>query len=703
MPTLNLGAPSTSGYWSELNGAWTSGTPSIGRDSSNRYRSAGLRWGSLAIPQGATITSASLTLTVSADSRNGNATGFHQVDNAPALATGQVSTANSPTVSSPQLTAGTHTLNLTSSLQALINRAGWASGNAAVIRVQGNRFADTWANLTGISLTIEYVDPVPPDGGGDVGVLVALAGSGAAPVVPDAEGSAAATFGVGVAGAGSAPRGGAGSVGPVVVTLSGSGHAPRSEAHAVVDVGLAGSGRTDREATSADAGVALELSGEGVAPYIPPGMADAHAEVVVALAGSGGRVSATDAAAGVELAVAGSGARESASSSASCGVELVLSGLGRVPALEPPPPWQEFVASREFQVLMSGTPTIDFRAEVIDRDGMFIRDVEITDGAVTIDREQPSRRRATVEVSDMSLFPRTPTAPLAKAAQNRVRVWFRVLRGPGRWGEIPLATVYPEDPSASHYATADPTFSLSGADAVSTIPPYLDLVDVSGLRADEAIERILRTVAPWIPLALTPSPYFLPARFEAGVPGADPWTDIEAIARAAGTEVFVDRMGVLVMRPLPTGLDVVADWTEDVVGGLEVEPSREYCNIVRVVSANPEVDPQIVAIARDEDPSSPLNVLDPLNLTYVVNLASGIIDDQGQAQSYADNELVRRQEGMDHVKGVAMIDPAREPGDVVLLDDDVTGRAGLHRLVLLNIPLNADAFMGFEATGARSW
>ncbi len=403
------------------------------------------------------------------------------------------------------------------------------------------------------------------------------------------------------------------------------------------------------------------------------------------------------------LAVEAAGGVEVAPVALASPVRFPALGIVGVWPVVPPPPWQEWIRSAEYRDLMSGLPTLDFRAEVVDRDEVVLAQVPMTDGSVTVDGEQPVRRRAVIDVPDPAFYPHAPTALLAKAAQNRVRVWQRVLRGPGRWGEVPMITGYTDVPELTHSATAATTFSVEIADAFSTIPEYSETVDVSGMRADLAIGRILSVVAPWVVTALTPVEHYLPAQYEAGVPGADPVADLVDIAAAAGCEVFADRMGVVVLRPVPRDVEPAADWSHSTVGELTVIPGRDYVNQVTVVSANPEVDPQIVSVWRDEDPSSPLNLLDPRARVWGIRLESGIVTEQGQADSYSSNEGHRRQQGLDVVKGVAIADWAREPGDVVHLDDPVTNRNGPHRIRMLSYPLRADAYMGFEVTGAMAW
>ena len=160
--TWSGGAPSTRGYWS--GNTWKAmDPPQIGRVSSITQQ-AGLRWASMPIPPGSTITAATLAFTTSAAQTNpgaaSNLAGVHQVDAAPALASGQQTTDWTPTAAWSPTGAGAKTVNLTAAVQALVDRPGWINGSPVVVRVQGNTTGATGpADLTGVTLTVTYESP----------------------------------------------------------------------------------------------------------------------------------------------------------------------------------------------------------------------------------------------------------------------------------------------------------------------------------------------------------------------------------------------------------------------------------------------------------------------------------------------------------------------------------------------------------------
>ena len=116
------------------------------------------------IPPGSTITAATLAFTTSAAQTNpgaaSNLAGVHQVDAAPALASGQQTTDWTPTAAWFPTGAGAKSVDLTAAVQALVNRPGWTNGSPVVVRVQGNTAGTSGqAGLTGVTLTVAYESP----------------------------------------------------------------------------------------------------------------------------------------------------------------------------------------------------------------------------------------------------------------------------------------------------------------------------------------------------------------------------------------------------------------------------------------------------------------------------------------------------------------------------------------------------------------
>ncbi len=645
MPTLNLGAPSTSGYWSEFNGAWTSGTPSVGRDSYNRYRPAGLRWGSLAIPQGATITSASLTLTVSNDVRNGNATGFHQVDNAPALATGQATTTHSPYVSSPQLTAGTHTLDLTASLQALINRAGWASGNAAVIRVEGNRFADTWANLTGISLTIEYVDPtIPVDGTAHITMgatataarRLATTGTPAALTMGAAGGAVARRT---TAGTAALTLGAAGDVtvqsGPVGV--------------AALTMGATGDA-TLRESVQVAGTAALTLG--AVAAPAAARLASAAASIVMGAAAVARSTRQATAAAALAL---GAGAAVSTRRIAA-GIPYMLMVSAVSDGSLPFPGWQWLIKTSAYRDAVQGrSPDATMTVDVLDPTGTTILD---TFGGAAIGRTDTRpgfenvaihhrgasgkvRWSAELTTRDPGLFPREGDL-LDPLTHNQVRCWWWIRTREYGWQPIPVGTgtvdliTITDDQQgyALRILVKDLMEDIARARWDTSIP--LALTPLS-----EAQGTILADRAPWAAAQIPATIEMTPEDWAHGGPDSSPADDLARLAYAAGAVAHADRMGVYTTSPIVARDQgpVVARFVEGqdarliAVSNATIDMNA-VCNAVTFRSASSDVDPPVWGSWQIDDPSHPLWVG---KRRYSRDMSNALMRTAGQCVTAAQN------------------------------------------------------------------
>lgn len=153
----------------------TTGDIELGSESAGVLTTAGLRFTGVAIPQGATITSAHLQFQT--DEKNGNPANItfraQQSDNAPALATTAFDISSRPRTTAsvawaaPQWLvlgaagADQRTPNLSPVLQEVVDRPGWSSGNAAVIIATGSgrRTAESFEGGAPPVLHVEYATP----------------------------------------------------------------------------------------------------------------------------------------------------------------------------------------------------------------------------------------------------------------------------------------------------------------------------------------------------------------------------------------------------------------------------------------------------------------------------------------------------------------------------------------------------------------
>lgn len=139
----------------------------IGGASGNQYNSW-LMFTGVTIPQGATITSATLTLGTQGFAQAATAT--LKGSAADTIAAGPTTlaafVAAARTTASTGFNQGSTTVNVTSQIQEIVNRAGWASGNNLVFyadSTSGTTLFSTWT--AGHSLSVTYTVPaaVIPD------------------------------------------------------------------------------------------------------------------------------------------------------------------------------------------------------------------------------------------------------------------------------------------------------------------------------------------------------------------------------------------------------------------------------------------------------------------------------------------------------------------------------------------------------------
>ena len=176
MATVNLQVGASSDDARENSGAvsLTSGSINIG----GVNQKLGFRWANVTVPQGATIVSATASFYVTSttnDTPNGTTVGMEAADNAGTFTTGANNITNRTRTSTvdwngADIGSGWQTVDVTSLVQAVVNRAGWASGNAMAALLYG---------VTGANVTITTYDGTPANAAKlDIEYTVGSGGSG---------------------------------------------------------------------------------------------------------------------------------------------------------------------------------------------------------------------------------------------------------------------------------------------------------------------------------------------------------------------------------------------------------------------------------------------------------------------------------------------------------------------------------------------
>lgn len=168
MTTLSLQVGASSDDARENSG--TVGLTGTSINTSSIDKLLAFRWTGVTVPKGAPVTSAIISFYVTStanDTPNGASVGVQDHDSAPTFTTASndISTRSltgTVTWSGSNIGAGWKTVDVTSLVQAVVNRSGWASGNALVVVVQGVSGTDlsitTWDGTpaNAAKLDIEY-------------------------------------------------------------------------------------------------------------------------------------------------------------------------------------------------------------------------------------------------------------------------------------------------------------------------------------------------------------------------------------------------------------------------------------------------------------------------------------------------------------------------------------------------------------------
>jgi len=147
---------------------------------------AGLRFLAVAVPQGATITAATLTLKKDASqpyisTNHGSLKGVAS-DNAPAWATTRPALAAKTTQSVSVVNSATVAYDVAAIVQVIVNRAGWVSGNALAFAgdTAGANGAITWVDYSTSATNCAQLSITYTTGGGGSSYAIAGAASGSA-------------------------------------------------------------------------------------------------------------------------------------------------------------------------------------------------------------------------------------------------------------------------------------------------------------------------------------------------------------------------------------------------------------------------------------------------------------------------------------------------------------------------------------------
>lgn len=385
------------------------------------------------------------------------------------------------------------------------------------------------------------------------------------------------------------------------------------------------------------------------------------------------------------------------------------------------------------QAALQTTHDVALRAEITDNNGDLLATLDIVDGTVVEDETAAIRRACTVTVTvaaTADIVPAQAGDLLHPLTGNELRLYRGVTLPGTPASALPGGTLAPLGVFRMSAPIIDDTgdtltITVNGSDRSAEIThrkwagPY---VPTAGQNISTAIQTILNLKWTGQPLTynMAPTPVAVPAGLILGVQftssgvtsesgstsgGNDPWADCVALARSAGCELFFDRQGVVVMRPVPQpGSAAAAFAFEEGVTCTMTALSRTldqtaFANQVIVVGTGATVTntdgslspgPPVVATASSADP-----VLGPAGVNGPI--PDIVVDDTvataPQAAAAAAAQLPLSLATLDATALSATCNPALDGGDTLSVVRARMRVSGTYISSTVTIPLNAAAAM----------
>lgn len=312
-------------------------------------------------------------------------------------------------------------------------------------------------------------------------------------------------------------------------------------------------------------------------------------------------------------------------------------------------------------------------------------------GTVTADRTRMVRRRC-----DLTLMDDGTLTPLARGDLLYNGAIIRVERGI-IVDDLPEYLALGTFVVAQFSASSDGHLTISGEDPLSLLAqPFGEpVVIAAGTRPEDALKTLWVSVldpigqgAEW---SLDGGQRTMPLR--AFLADEDRLDAVVRYFEAAGLEVYADRLGRPFMAPVvdlaeAATVDVVRTFEpgdEAIILSLRRGSSRRVYNRV-IVESNAPAGPQLRVVLDVDDEASPLH-RDRIGLLTAPVFRSAQIKDQSAANALARNLLSEYAVLADTLTMTAVPDITLDAGDVVSIEEPVSGTSGRYRLDTLSLPV----------------
>lgn len=295
----------------------------------------------------------------------------------------------------------------------------------------------------------------------------------------------------------------------------------------------------------------------------------------------------------------------------------------------------------------------------------------ITDGTVTYDFTAATRRTCQLAISDplRTLVPELATDVIAPYGQ-RIRVYMGPVGIPIPMGDFWIDEVDADD-QGSTLDISIKGFDQSGKIAREALTAVYTIA--AGTNTGTAIQALLNSVTSGLTFSFSPTSYSTPKTILDL--NQDPWAAAVQLATSAGMDLFFDRLGVCVMRPIPDPNTLASSWTysdnnTDGYGHMideltkVVVSSNTIFNDVIVTGETTGTTAVYTGRAQDTNPSSPTYINGPFG-DIPIFFKSSILTSNAQAQAIANQKLIYYTGRASQVTLIGPPNPCQDEEDVV--------------------------------------
>jgi hypothetical protein len=356
--------------------------------------------------------------------------------------------------------------------------------------------------------------------------------------------------------------------------------------------------------------------------------------------------------------------------------------------------------SDTFKTALKKSHTVVSKVELW-KGGVYLQDLPISDGQVTVD-DQPIRRRISVAVVDKNrtLLPRLPTDPMG-VVDSELRAYRGIKFVSGTTEYVPLgvfdiATVVSDDSGEGLHIRVE---GFDKARRVIRARMTNEYLIPAGTNYVTAIQDLLTFRYPDIQFGMFNSTTLTTPQIVLKT-GDDPWAKAQRMAlEGLGCDIYFDVNGFCVCADVPDISAATSLW--DYIEGSEATflyinrslTNEETFNHVIVTSENPERSLPLRAEAFDNNPFSPTYYLGPYGdvVDWVFSELSPGNATQATVDTIATAIYNKRLGFVELVRFNAIVNPAHEVGDTITITRANSQLVGdLYVIDKLTIPLLAE-------------